>query len=269
MSTVFSLLTDDRAFKHVFSHKEILEDFIKSFLDYIGKDGNIKMLIEIEPQAYITSNNKKYRAYYGDLLLVEENTIISLEMYKDRFRTRDYNKSLGYLCRLYSNQKRGIKSQKYKKVISLNLIKGNYKRENSEIVNGYSIKNKITNKEINDNIVMYLVRYDKVKEIPFRKDENRFIRYLRIIGSDSVKEIEKIAKGDEYMEDAIKFLKEWNQTSSEENFKIWCDELRDEGRIEGRAYVAKKMLENGISIEEVSRITEIPIKDIMKLKENK
>ena len=190
-------------------------------------------------------------------------------MYKDRFRTRDYNKSLGYLCRLYSNQKRGIKSQKYKKVISLNLIKGNYKRENSEIVNGYSIKNKITNKEINDNIVMYLVRYDKVKEIPFRKDENRFIRYLRIIGSDSVKEIEKIAKGDEYMEDAIKFLKEWNQTSSEENFKIWCDELRDEGRIEGRAYVAKKMLENGISIEEVSRITEIPIKDIMKLKENK
>ena len=70
------------------------------------------------------------------------------------------------------------------------------------------------------------------------------------------------------MKEIIKFLKEWNQTSSEENFKIWCDELRDEGRIEGRIYVAKKMLENGISIEEVSRITEMPIKDIIKIKDN-
>ena len=266
----FDYLTDDLAFKQVFMHKEILEDLITAFFEYVGKDNNGKIITELIPNAYLSGDNKKYRSYYGDLTATKEDGIISIEMYKDTFNKDSYNKSLGYLCRLYSKQEKRIQPSKYKKVTSINFIKGNYKRINNEVVNGYSFKGIISNEEINDNIVMYLVRYDLVEEIPYKKDEERFIRYLRIIGSRSVKEMKKYARGDKVMEETIKWLREWNIESDRINYQRRIEEAEEKGEERGSTKrnidIAKELLKDGtLPIEKIMSITKLSEKEINKI----
>ena len=265
----FDYLTDDLAFKQVFMHKEILEDLITAFFEYVGKDNNSKIITELIPNVYLSGDNKKYRSYYGDLTATKEDGIISIEMYKDTFDKDSYNKSLGYLCRLYSRQEKRIQPSRYKKVISINFIKGNYKRINNEIVNGYSLKGVISNEEINDNILMYLVRYDLIEKVPYQKEEERFIRYIRIIGSKSVKEMKKYAKGDKIMEETIKWLKEWNIESDRINYQRRLEEAEEKGEERGSAKrnidIAKKLILQNASKEYILELTEIDEKEYERL----
>ena len=247
----FDYFTDDLAFKQVFKNKEILEDLITSFLDYIGSDYNSKVITELIPNSYLSGDNKKYRSYYGDLTASKEDAIISVEMYKDVFNKDSYNKSLGYLCRLYSRQEKSIKPKSYKKVMSINFIRGNYKRINDNLVNKYSFRS-TNNEEISDNITMYLVRYDLVDKIPYKKGEARFITYLRLIGSRNIEKMKKYAKGDKNMEETIKMLREWNIESDRINYQRRIDEAKEEGREEGREegeksgkeYTLQKIIKN-------------------------
>ena len=269
----FDYLNDDLAFKQVFMHNEILEDLITSFLNYIGKNNNNRLITELIPNSYINPDHKKFRSYYGDLTATKDDVIISIEMYKNKFSQKDYNKSLGYLCRLYSRQEKSIKTTEYKKVISLNFIKGNFKRINNNIVNGYSLKNSINNEEINDNILMYLVRYDLIDNIPYKYEEERFITYLRIIRSKSVKDMKKYAKGDKIMEEIIKMLKEWNIESDRINYQRRIDEAKEEGMERGieenKISTAKKLIKLNASKEYILEITEISDKEYEKLVNHK
>ena len=265
----FDYLNDDLAFKQVFMHNEILEDLITSFLNYIGKNNNNRLITELIPNSYINPDHKKFRSYYGDLTATKDDVIISIEMYKNKFSQKDYNKSLGYLCRLYSRQEKSIKTTEYKKVISLNFIKGNFKRINNNIVNGYSLKNSINNEEINDNILMYLVRYDLIDNIPYKYEEERFITYLRIIGSKSVKDMKKYAKGDKIMEEIIKMLKEWNIESDRINYQRRIEEAKEEGIEENKISTAKKLIKLNAAKEYILEITEISDKEYEKLVNHK
>ena len=281
------LLTDDLAFKYVFSHKGVLEDFIASFSEYVGKENTKPIIIRIEPHAYLSGRDKTIKAYYGDIIAVKDDTIISLEMYKNNFNMDDYNKSLGYLCRLYSNQEKRVKPKDFKKAISINLIKGNFKNENDELVNSYIIKNNKTNAKINDNILLYLVRYDLIDKIPIREKEERFIRYLRMIGSTSIKEMEKYSGGNKKMEETIKFLKEWNKESSERNYNEWREDLRNEGEKRGikigkargiklgeargieesKISIAKELLKDGtMSSDRIIKVTNLSEEELNKIK---
>ena len=198
-------------------------------------------------------------------------------MYKGTFDKESYNKSLGYMCRLYSRQEKSIKPKSYKKVMSINFIKGNYKRINNHIVNGYSFRSKINKEEIDDNITMFLVRYDLVNKIPYVKTEERFIRYLRIIGSKSVKEMKRYAKGDKVMEEIIKMLREWNIESDRINYQRRIDDAKEEGREEGKEegkeeafnIVVKKLLEKNASKEYILEITGISEEEYKKIKKAK
>ncbi len=53
----FDYLTDDLAFKQVFMHKEILEDLITAFFEYVGKDNNGKIITELIPNAYLSGDD--------------------------------------------------------------------------------------------------------------------------------------------------------------------------------------------------------------------
>ena len=224
------MVTDDLTFKYVFSKKEILEDFINSFLEHLGiHDYQMIDIKSIIPEAYLMPNNKKYKSYYGDLVMENDDVIVSLEMYKNTFNKKSFNKSLGYLCRLYSNQYPKTQPDKYKKVISINLINGSYE-DNNEVVNGYLMKNRVTNIKITDDISMFLVRYDLAKT---SRENDRFIRYLRIIGSENESDMKKIAKGDKKMLDAIKYWMYWNKSSAKVNYELHCEELKEEGRAQG------------------------------------
>ena len=215
-------LAEDLAFKYVFSKKEILEDFISSFFNYMGMDDKINIK-DIIPEAYIMPNGKDYKEFYGDLLIKIDNVVILLEMYKDKFNFSKLLKSCGYICRLIGNQLVKTKPENFKTVVGINLMQGDYGKINKEVVNKYVIVNDDSNDRLFGKYVpLYLVRYDKVKEIEEQENEHRFIKYLRIIWSESVEEMKKHAKGDKMMLEAIELLNDWHKSSVKENYEMHC-----------------------------------------------
>ncbi len=119
----YKTLTDDLCFKYVFSNKEILKDFINSFLEYINISFKFSFT-SIIPEYYIMPNNKKLKAYFGDIVsLLDNENIISIELYKNNFDKEMYNKSFVYAHRLFDNN---IKKTGYKKANKV------YKKETSE-----------------------------------------------------------------------------------------------------------------------------------------
>ena len=91
-------------------------------------------------------------------------------------------------------------------------MSGDYKRENKEIVNNYIPKNKRSNKELNINKQeLVLVRSHLVNKKCYDENEDRFIRWLRIMSSDNIKSMKKYSEGDKIMESAIRYLERYNE----------------------------------------------------------
>ena len=228
-------LKKDLNFKRVFSNKIFLKDFTNAFFKYIGEDSEY-YCYEITPQAFIMADNIKSKSYYGDIVAtLSDERILSLEAYSRKFALEEYLKSYAYACRLFSNQK----NDKYvnnKRIVSVNLIKGNFGKNNKEIINEYNFINTVTRKEVdNKRIVMYLVRYDLVEKIPYEKGEDRFITYLRLMNAKDIQEMMEYVRGDEIMEEAVKYLKEWTSANATKTFEDYLIENGWKNRWEKRA----------------------------------
>ncbi len=276
-------LYKDLNFKNIFRRENILEDFINSFLEYNNSTLKFK-IIYAYPEACIMPNHENVKLYFGDIVgILNNGDLVSLEMYSDIFNTKMYNKSYGYKSRLFADQleKNNNNYAKMKKVISINLMLGNYKKINTELVNKYTFKHQKSNKIIKENTIMYLIRLDQMKKIRYVKGEKKFLTYLRIINSDSIEEMEKYAKGDKNMEEIIEYMKEWNAKSNENGFERYLKEKEEEakekglkiGRKEGkkegkkeRDYeIIRKMKQENVGLDFIKKITGLTEKEINKI----
>ncbi len=169
----FISLDNDLCFKFVFGKEIVLRDLLDSFLKFLRCKERF-YFTKIIPESYIMPNNKVLKAYYGDIVATLDNqSVISLEMYKSTFDKSDYNKSFSYMNRLFDKNVAKVKNYKNPKmVISLNLIKGNFRRINNDLVNKYHFCNSKNGKVVdNGNTIMYLIRLDKVHNIQYTKNE--------------------------------------------------------------------------------------------------
>lgn len=268
----FKGLTDDLTYKYVFSKNVILKDFINSFLEYIEFNYRFNFS-NIIPESFIMPNNQKLKCYYGDIVgTLDNGDIVSLEMYKNRFTKNDYNKSFNYMNRLFDNQiTKGKNYKNAKKVISISLITGNFRRCNNKLVNCYKFKNDLTNKVIdNGNTEMYLVRLDLVSSIPYNISEKRFIKWLRLINAKTIEEMKFIAGDDEIMNDSIKFVTEWCRKSGKNGMARYIEEQREDasekGLKKGILTTVKNLLALDVDVETISKATGLSIKQIKALK---
>ncbi len=270
----FVSLTDDIMFKHVFSRPHIMIDLLNSFFEYIGENKKI-VNIRLEKDKSMHGTNIYSKIFYGNIVaILEDETIISVEMYKE-FGQEEYNKSTSYLSRLYGNQlKKGQKFIESKKVISINFMSGNYHKVNNALVNDYGFVRKISRTIENDEcMIMYLVRLDLSDKVLYNNINKRLIRWLKLMKSKSMEEMKEIGKGDKTMEDVIKyvdwFLKEEGTTFQD---KIEYEKAKSEakGREEGidmeRKETAKNMLQDGMSIKAIMKYTGLSETDISNLK---
>lgn len=278
---------EDLVFKHVFGTTAFALDFIKSYLEFMGIDCDIEIL-NLNRQFFIQGNKIISKDYYVDLLSTLSNgTIINLEMYNN-FGKIECNKTMSYATKIYSDQvlkKTGYKN--LQKVWSLNIVRGNFKRNNPDLVNSYELNNLVTSKKLMDNgIEIILIRLDKLKKIKYSKEEKRFITWLRIINANSYEEIEHYAKGDElfmqvmsnvemYVENPVVGklyeVEDWKLEAAEER---GMEKGRSKGRSEGitigqkdqAIQTAKAMLARDYSLEEISIITKLSKEEVLKLK---
>ncbi len=263
----YKTLKDDLTFKYVFSHEDILKDFIDSFLNFMGLNYKAT-LTNVKVQDYMLPNKEKVKGFFGDIVVTLNNSyIVSLEMYKKNFSKREYKKSLSYLHKLSIEQmKPGEKNyEKIKKVIGISFMQGNFRRINKEIVNSYSFREEITEKVIDEgDIELYLVRYDLVPKRRTKK-EKRFIKWLRMINAKDIEELEKIGKGDKIMENSIRVVKEWLEDSAKHGLERYIDDVKFEATENEKINIAKNMLNKNMDIKDIIEITGLSKKQIMHL----
>lgn len=271
-------LTDDICFKYVFRDEKILTSLLNSFFSYIHANKKV-VKIEVTTQKEMIGSRRKNKAFYGDILAyLDTNEIVSIEMY-NKFTSREYKKSISYLARTFSDQlKEGEDYREARKVISINFMSGNYHLQNVHLVNDYGFVNKVSKGSLEDELLeLFLVRLDLVKKNVYNNDETMFEKWVRFIKTNDLEEMENIAKGDQEMEQALKFMKRF--VNDEEVQKIYGRmayerfEGRDEGIEIGREAanreMVKNMLKKGYTVKEIAEITNLSIQEIESLKSNK
>ena len=264
----FVSLTDDIMFKHVFSRPHIMMDLINSFFVYIGENKKI-VNIRLEKNKSMHGTNIDSKVFYGDIVaILEDETIISVEMYKE-FGQEEYNKSASYMSRLYGDQlKRGQTFIESNKVISINFMKGNYHKINKSLVNDYGFVSKISNvnNKQDECMSMYLVRLDLSGKKLYNNINKRFIKWLRLMKSESMNEMLGIGKGDAVMEDVIKYV-DWFLKEEGTTFQDKIEYEKAKEKRKSLLETAKNLLDMNIPITSIIKATGLSEKEIVKLKE--
>ena len=268
---IFYPLTDDICFKYIFGRNDILKDFLNSFFEYIGEKKKVKK-VEITTQKEMIGSRRKNKVFDGDILAyLDTDEIVSVEIY-NRFNENEYKKSVSYLTRIYSDQlETGEDYLQAKKVISLNLMEGNYHLNNFQLVNDYGFVNKLNYGKIKDECLeLYLIRLDLVKEDVYNYKEIRFIRWLKLIKAGDLEEMKKIAEGDENMEKVLKFMKRFvndeevlNLYDKINDVKYYAkEEGKEAGKKEEKMETAKNMLADNIDISKIMKYTGLSKEEI-------
>ena len=277
----FIWLTSDLVFKHIFSNKRIIKDFYASYLKYIKSNLTISN-IRVTKQKYIQNNNIKLHDYYLDIVIVlSDGELVNIEMYNN-FGETECKKSLVYASSIYSRQlKKRDPYNNIKKVTSFNIMNGNYKLNNNDMLNKYELINIINHEKLfKESIEMLLIRLDILDKISYSKSEERFIRWCRLINAKTREEIMEIAKGDELMMSTVEMVDSFINDPEvisifhDDSWKVVSAEQRgkDKGIVEGEKKgllkTAKNMLLKNYTPKEISEITNLSISEIKKLKVN-
>ncbi|CDF12451.1 putative uncharacterized protein [Mycoplasma sp. CAG:776] len=272
-------LSDDICFKYIFSKEEILKDFLNSFFQFIREKKKV-VKVRASSNVPIYGDKYHYKVYYGDALVwLDTGEVVAVEMYR-KFGSMEYKKSLAYITRLYSNQyDRGKKYDEGRKVIGINIIENNYQRNNAFLVNDYGFVNKFNYGKVGiEELEMYNVRLDLVREKVYNVEEERFIKWLKLIRGGEIEEMKKIANQEKEMEDAVRFMEEF---LADEEIRNVYDKIVDvernareegeekglkKGEKNGIIKTAKNMLKKDFSFEEISEITNLTFDEIAALK---
>lgn len=268
----FKGVINDRNFKVFFKLDNTLKDFLNSYFKFLNINHSI-VHVSHTLQAIIPSNNISYKDFYADILATLDNgEIILLEMFSN-FSANEFKKSYNYLARVYSNQVKFREKNylKAKKCTCLNLMSGNYKSKNFDIVNRYVNKNINTNEMLDTSeLEMVLIRLDLSQKDVYSKSNKRFIKWLKLINAKSFEEMESIAGGDKIMQDSIDYLK-WYHENLDHGYQDIIDEevyeARKNERKETKLDIAKNMLKKGFCIIDIKEMTGLSEKQIKKLEE--
>ncbi len=104
----------------------------------------------------------------------------------------------------------------------------------------------------------------------YNNTNKRFIKWLKLINSKSIEEMEKYAKGDKIMENSIRVLKEWNEERDKDAVERYYGEkmleVKEESSQEKALEIAKNLLSLNVSIDKIKQATGLSLKEINSLK---
>lgn len=130
-------------------------------------------------------------------------------------------------------------------------MKGNYNFNNFYLINDYGL---------------VMIRLDLVKEKVYNDNNERFIKWLKLINTESLEEMRNIAKGDEVMEQALEFMEEFLNDEEIRNVYDKINDVKYYAKKEEKVETAKNMLKKGFPLQEISEITNLSINEINDLK---
>ena len=275
-------LTNDYIFKRLFSKKgneDILKDLLEGILEIPIEKVEVMQEVELE-----RVDIKDKLGVLDIKAIINENTTVDIEM-QIADEKNMIERTLYYWAGLYyTGLKRGQDYKLNNKVITINILMYNiFKEEKYHTI--ATIKEDENNKKITDKLEIHFIelpKFLKSKEIGNKK----LRQWLDFICNKrkgeiemAVKENEKIAKASqewEYLrgDEAVKrmaFLKEkwerdWNSGmhSAEE---AGIEKGMKKGKREEKKEIAIKMIHEKIDEEIISKVTNLSLDEIEKLKE--
>lgn len=287
MEKIYPLYTD-LVSKYIFGTQEnvkFLEDLLESVFDM--KPGSLKGM-QVLNSVNINKDYIQDKDMEMDIVAkTPTGEIINVEFYSNYTRSSEI-KSLMYISKTFATQlKKGEEYLSLKKLRQINFIKGNYLHHNGSIINKYLIINEKDKKDqiMPDLFQIYIIDIDKNLKVDYNINE-RLRDWIKLIGAGDKKKMEEATKSSPIMKEALEKMKEF---SSEEWFKGYFTkerlvksqilEAKTEGISEGieqgieqgvkeqKIEIAKTMLQKNETVEYVSEITDLPIKEVEKLKE--
>lgn len=275
-------LTSNTMFKELFGkeeNKNILSYLLSTYLelDYDYVFNNVK---HINNKLKIV--NKNDYKYDVDVIIRINNSIIgNLEMNNDNWKGIN-NRNFGYISQMYASQFiSGASKNDFKnaiKHIQINFNNFNFPKDKERSI--YRLKDIETGEELTDMIEIHSINLEMINKKCYNQvDElNNVEKIGKLLKSESIDEIEEIV-GEE-MKDIIDkivelssdenlvglYNKEDLQRQINEGIVLDAEERGiSKGTSKRNIEIAKKMLEEKMKIDTISKITGLSIEEIKKL----
>ena len=270
----------DRTFKEVFLNPKN-EDLLKALLEDI-----LKVKIEIKkilPTELIVGNNiiKSKRV---DALILATNKKIEIEI-NASINEYVYIRNMAYICNIYStNALVGDSYNQNIDIIQINLTWGlDYEESKRE----FRIIDKNGNVYVKNLLIME-INMEYYKKIWYSKDEKKIKENELLVMLDlNEGELKKMPKSDKISEKYIEsvtivnndpFFQEY-MSHEEDQRKMQNSLIREAedsgyekgiklGEEKGKIDIAKSLIKSGMNLEEISKHTQIDIKELKKLTKN-
>ena len=189
---------------------------------------------------------------------------------------------LFYWRRIYSSQLiKGDEYGKLNKVIGIIIIDYNLEKtkEIERISTKWKIKEVSTGKEIEltDALELYIIEIPKAREILRKEPRDRLAQWIMFLNDPNESEVSKIMKNNKEIEEAMNELEKISKDKelrrvAELREKAIRDEknglrhAKEEGKIEGKIEIAKRMIEKDIDIDTICEVTGLIKEEVLKLK---
>ena len=270
---------NDYIFKKIFSKKgneSILKDFLISVLDIPIQKVETRAEVSLERQI---EENKLGRL---DILAkLDDSTIVNIEVQiLNKYNFID--RTMYYWSGNYYNELRaGEDYKEVKKVIAINILDYEIFEEGPyhEIAR---IRRDFKNKILTDKMELHFIQIPKfLKEN--RGTKTKLEQWMQFISQKDEKEVELAMKENEEIKKANEEYEYLTGDEAERRLALLREEaIRDEktmlkgsreegieiGKKENKIEIAKNMLEEGMDIKTISRLTKLTIEEIEKIKEN-
>ncbi len=267
----------DIVFQSLFSKNNI--EITKSFVQALLEE-KINSIIINEDQDLIRERPNDKLGILDLQLDINNKEKVDVEIQLLK-RTDFIKRLLWYLTKMYSSQiNRGNKYYKLKRVVLIAIIdfKLEQTKEFKEMETIWNfIETKKREKILTEDLEVRIIELNKAKDMYRNNKKDEKAQWMLFLDNPNSKEVKTIMKENEEINDAVIKVKEMTEDEKMERLaflrqKAIMDEdgIRDagyeDGRKQTRKEIAKKLLEKGLSKEEVSEITNLTIKEIEKIK---
>ena len=272
----FYVLGNDIIFKNTFNTEDRLKRLLSETLEL-----NVKEVYQNDIELPV--ENVKKRIKKLDLILNTDKGIINVEVNYNS-KSEVPNRNFLFFCKLISSSIK--KTEDYttiEKHIQLNLTWNLQKFLPFDVTNRKIIKCYVMDEEThikvhNDIFEIVHVNMDYFKKVWYHgniKDENPF---FMLLAASNKEELDKISKGDKFMEEISKKVKKLNldpeivkEIVIENEDEIIKNSIYHSGVKEGisqsKIEIAKNLLQMNMDINDIIKVTGLSIKKVNSLKE--
>ena len=267
-------LMHDLIFKETFANpdnRRQLEKLLELILEY--PEGYLKNKLDVHYESPLKKENVRKKSVRGDIIAEFDDTTINIEAFTN-FNLNSLDKSLYYVMRIQANKLEiGDGYHKLGKIIQINFVEKSALDLEDEIITNFYLTSErnLKVKILKEKLCVKIVQIDKARELGYTNNELE--RWLKFIAAKNSDERAEVAKGDELLVKLNKWIQEYvADDKMQEELNKWDLEIAEgkgyeQGIEQNKKEIAKKMLDSHVPIKDISKYTNLSLKEIKGLKE--